>query len=111
MIALLVLGSFPYAFAGFYVPSIIFYLPFYFKNLILNRYINSILPLTIFISLILALFIHQDISYVVALKTSALCLIYPISFDFGNYLSEKIEVFSNGRINNFLEIIFFTCLL
>ena len=102
MIILLALGSFFYAIAGSYVPSIIFYLPFYLKNLTLNKYINSVLPLTILISLLLAIIINNDISYIVALKTTILCLIYPISFNFGNYLSEKIEIYSRARINKYL---------
>ena len=52
--------------------------------------------------MLLAIIIQNDISYIVALKTTFLCLIYPISFNFGNYLSEKIDVYSNAKINKFL---------
>ncbi len=101
MTFVIVLSLFFYAFNLIYIPSIVFYIPFYLKSLNFSKYINSVLPITVFTSLLIAVFIHRNISYLVALKTFFLCLLYPLSFNFGNYLSNIIDKFSINQIKKF----------
>ena len=98
---LVILSLFFYAFNLVYIPSVVFYLPFYLKNINFGKYTNSVLPLTVFTSLLIAVFIHSSISYLVALKTFFLCLLYPISFNFGNYLSNRFDKLTTNQINKF----------